>query len=134
MDLKDYITIIASTIAAITGVYNAYMAFAKSRSASISVRLLKSGRSFVMRVRNDGNHCATSVTATCNDSRCINLHTANNTLVIPTLAHGTFFDHPVSLYDNDRTTATLLISWKDGRRKIANTEMTLSLTVIDTVD
>lgn len=50
------------------------------------------------------------------------------------LAQGTYFDHPVGIYDNGMTSATLLISWKDGRRKIANTEMTLSLTVIDTVD
>lgn len=134
MDLKDYITIIASSVAAITGVYNAYMASAKSKSASISVRLLKSGRSFIMRVRNDGNHCAASVTITCNDNRCINMHTANNTLVIPALAQGTYFDHPVGIYDNGMTSAALHVSWKDGRRKTANSEMTLSLAVIDTIN
>ncbi len=131
MDLKDYITIIASSIAAITGIYNAYMASAKSKSASISVRILKSGRSFIMRVRNDGNHCAASVTITCNDSRCVNMHTADNTIVIPTLAQGTYFDHPVGIYDNGMDSAALHISWKDGRRKVVSSETTLSLAVID---
>lgn len=123
MDFIGLFTVLATAVAAATGVYNVIANRVDKKSACVTACFVKAGKScWVLRLTNSGKHAARNVSFTVEKGH-VGLFGEKT---IASIAPGAVFDIPATLYENTGRSVEIVIQYSDGRCNPQTVRMSVS--------